>query len=798
MEINNLCWVSSFFDHPNRGTWYNKRYKSWHKIDGFVTTREERIKLIKNVRTDSEFSLSDHKPKTMTIASKKPKMENQQLRRQGKEIDWEKLDCVEVRMKFQHEMNRQLSNKEKLGTGITWECMSKMIQETGQQVVGFKRKEGLNPCFNGHEEEIAKYKQGIMEYSREIVRVGNANEKRRLIDKRKKLRKKFKEYKKQWENEWWERKIDECKIAEQKHDSRNMYKILKDIGVRDANKEAMREEFFTPSEYKAHSEKVSKDRFERTMEEIEELKHNIPKIEVEEYLERADLMEQEITRKEFDREIKLIHNGAPGEDGIMIKTLKNAGEKTLSCVLEIIQRMHTSDAESWERVVKSGLMIPLHKKGSRNELNNYRGVCLLSMASRILARIMATRVREWIEDIKYIDDIQCGFRAGRSTADASQVIIRVNEEVQRVIGVGSGRQNTDRDHPVAVLMDITKAYPRVNRNILWHVLRKLGMKDVMLKTLQNLHERTEYKVKGRVSMSEAWEPQRGLREGCATSPILFNIYHACVMKLAEKERSNQAKGNNMSIGIPWIWKPGYSFPPKSQTKAMNSFENEKLEIAESVFADDTTILGTKNEIFIGRDSVMEVMNMFEEKCHPDKEEHLFFGESESESIRMLGSFVGRKKDNQERLKRVRQGVWKVKKRLWKTKMSKINQARIVEVIVESSVLFDCAVKPWNIAEISKLQRVLDEAYRYIWSKKNKGPVRIQMETEKVNMFGIRQMLGIESLRAKIERRSLQRMGHALRMPNDRLTKKVCLTLVQKGRKENRKADHHTLLEKVST
>ena len=84
---------------------------------------------------------------------------------------------------------------------------------------------------------------------------------------------------------------------------------------------------------------------------------------------------------------------------------------------------------------------------------------------------------------------------------------------------------------------------------------------------------------------------------------------------------------------------------------MNSFENEKLEIVDSLFADDTTILGTKEEIFIYRNSVMEVMNMLEEKCHPDKEEHLFFGESES--IRMLGSFVGRKKNNQETLKRAR-------------------------------------------------------------------------------------------------------------------------------------------------
>ena len=36
-------------------------------------------------------------------------------------------------MNFQNEMNRQLISKEKLGIGITWECLAKMIQETGQQ-----------------------------------------------------------------------------------------------------------------------------------------------------------------------------------------------------------------------------------------------------------------------------------------------------------------------------------------------------------------------------------------------------------------------------------------------------------------------------------------------------------------------------------------------------------------------------------------------------------------------------------------------------------------------------------------
>ena len=89
---------------------------------------------------------------------------------------------MDERLNVHHEMNRKVSNIEKLGNGITWECMPKMIQETGQKVVGFKRKEGLNPGFNRHEEEIAQYEKGIVKYLREIARVGHANEKRRLID----------------------------------------------------------------------------------------------------------------------------------------------------------------------------------------------------------------------------------------------------------------------------------------------------------------------------------------------------------------------------------------------------------------------------------------------------------------------------------------------------------------------------------------------------------------------------------------------------------------------------------------
>ena len=89
-------------------------------------------------------------------------------------------------MNFQNEMKRKLDVNNNSENGITWECLAMVIQETGKQIVSFKEKEGLNPCFDGHGEEVVQYqyKNSIMEYSGQIARAGNASEKGRLLQKR--------------------------------------------------------------------------------------------------------------------------------------------------------------------------------------------------------------------------------------------------------------------------------------------------------------------------------------------------------------------------------------------------------------------------------------------------------------------------------------------------------------------------------------------------------------------------------------------------------------------------------------
>ena len=151
---------------------------------------------------------------------------------------------------------------------------------------------------------------------------------------------------------------------------------------------------------------MSKDRSERPMEEIEEGKDIIPQIEDIEKLKRAEEMEEEIAKNEFQNEVMKLKNGSPGKDGVMMNVIRQAGEETMNCTLEIVQRMYRSGVNSQEREIQTGLLAQLHKKGDRKEINNYREVCLLSIVSQILARIMATSLRSWIEDIEYIGDTQ--------------------------------------------------------------------------------------------------------------------------------------------------------------------------------------------------------------------------------------------------------------------------------------------------------------------------------------------------------------------------------------------------------
>ena len=130
------------------------------------------------------------------------------------------------------------------------------------------------------------------------------------------------------------------------------------------------------------------------------------------------------------------------------------------------------------------------------------------------------------------------------------------------------RDNSEQ--PQAYLLDLKKAYPRVSKPILWKILDKLKMPRSVISKLQDLYEFTEYKVRGHERDSSSFFPQRRLREGYPTSPVIFNIFHQAAMRVATEMRKEKANEKGLDAGIRWSYMPGNSLPPVHKKYTFNS------------------------------------------------------------------------------------------------------------------------------------------------------------------------------------------------------------------------------------
>ena len=65
-------------------------------------------------------------------------------------------------------------------------------------------------------------------------------------------------------------------------------------------------------------------------------------------------------------------------------------------------------------VMKNALVVPLHKGLAKDELNNYRPILLLITISKILEKVMYSRVYNFLNNMHQIYESQYGFRAKHS------------------------------------------------------------------------------------------------------------------------------------------------------------------------------------------------------------------------------------------------------------------------------------------------------------------------------------------------------------------------------------------------
>ena len=70
----------------------------------------------------------------------------------------------------------------------------------------------------------------------------------------------------------------------------------------------------------------------------------------------------------------------------------------------------------------NGIIVPLHKKGSLNNVDHYRGITLLSTLGKLFTRVLNNRLMFWADSHNILIDAQAGFHKGKSTVDNTFIV----------------------------------------------------------------------------------------------------------------------------------------------------------------------------------------------------------------------------------------------------------------------------------------------------------------------------------------------------------------------------------------
>ena len=162
-------------------------------------------------------------------------------------------------------------------------------------------------------------------------------------------------------------------------------------------------------------------------------------------------MNSDISITEVESTVKHLHSGKlPGLDGISNELIKNASVVIGPLMCWLFNKILQSGSFpiSWGRA----LIVPLYKKkGSVNDLSNYRGIALLSCVSKVLTKILNNRLTNWAEDNDKMYEVQGRVTKGKSTID--QIFV-----FQSVVSKYVSKQ---RGRFYSVFVDFAKAFNSV-------------------------------------------------------------------------------------------------------------------------------------------------------------------------------------------------------------------------------------------------------------------------------------------------------------------------------------------------
>ena len=158
-------------------------------------------------------------------------------------------------------------------------------------------------------------------------------------------------------------------------------------------------------------------------------------------------------------------------------------------------------------------LVPVPKpKGRPDVFDDYRGIAVSAVLSKLFSIAMMARLDSWAEKQGLRAAGQAGFRAGRGTPDNCFVLRHMIDSAA-----------VKKKPLYCAFIDFSKAYDRVDRKLLWEVLRGCGLHGHMLDTIMHMYQVTKLQVRAQGELGEPFEAGVGVKQGCPISPLFFGL-----------------------------------------------------------------------------------------------------------------------------------------------------------------------------------------------------------------------------------------------------------------------------------
>ncbi|XP_041429991.1 protein max isoform X1 [Xenopus laevis] len=236
----------------------------------------------------------------------------------------------------------------------------------------------------------------------------------------------------------------------------------------------------------------------------------------------SETLNQTITSEEVLEAIAAFPSGkSPGPDGLPMEWYKAHGDliapQLTSLFNDIVQGAPLPITS------KLATVVLILKEGKPPEnCGSYRPISLLNSDIKILAKILANRLKLVIEQLIHPD--QTGFMPNKGT----DINIR-----RLYTNISANHRNMGER--IVVSLDTEKAFDTIEWSYLWQILSRYELGNNYIAWVKALYDSPRARVRVNSGLTGEIPLARGTRQGCPLSPLLFAL---AIEPLAIRIRSN--------------------------------------------------------------------------------------------------------------------------------------------------------------------------------------------------------------------------------------------------------------------